>query len=87
MSNDPTVMKFTVIVAATLNNGIGAGSKLPWRLPLEMSYFAKTTTGKAQPMNAVVMGRKTWDSIPEKFRPLKDRINVVISRQKELDGL
>ncbi|KAK8847543.1 hypothetical protein IAR55_005401 [Kwoniella newhampshirensis] len=75
----------TAIVAATTNNGIGVNGGLPWRLPGEMKYFARVTTGE-QPstdperQNAVVMGRKTWESIPTKFRPLKSRNNLVISR-------
>jgi dihydrofolate reductase len=76
--------QLTLVVAATLANGIGAQGALPWRLPREMAYFAKVTreggpTTEGIP-NAVIMGRKTWESIPRKFRPLKDRLNVVISR-------
>jgi len=78
-------MSVTLIVAATLSNGIGHAGSLPWRLPAEMAYFARVTThaGAAEGvgLNAVVMGRKTWESIPAKFRPLKDRLNVVVSRQ------
>ncbi|KAL7419323.1 hypothetical protein Q5752_006161 [Cryptotrichosporon argae] len=72
----------TAIVAATLSNGIGLNGGLPWRLPGEMKYFARVTTGAPPPgtHNAVVMGRKTWDGIPPKFRPLKDRLNLVVSR-------
>ncbi|WRT64631.1 uncharacterized protein IL334_001564 [Kwoniella shivajii] len=82
----------TAIVAATTSNGIGLNGGLPWRLPGEMKYFARVTTGesssssspsKVNPddQNVVIMGRKTWESIPSKFRPLKDRKNLVISRQ------
>ncbi|TQV99981.1 hypothetical protein V2A60_005394 [Cordyceps javanica] len=66
--------------------GIGAGGTMPWKgLRKEMQYFARVTThvpSHCPPgaVNAVVMGRKTWDSIPTKFRPLKDRLNIVISR-------
>ncbi|WOO85512.1 Dihydrofolate reductase [Vanrija pseudolonga] len=73
----------TAVVAATLDNGIGRDGGLPWRLPGEMKYFARVTTGEALPTNthnAVIMGRKTWDGIPSKFRPLKDRHNLVVSR-------
>ncbi|XP_060699969.1 dihydrofolate reductase [Hemiscyllium ocellatum] len=78
------------IVAVCPNMGIGKDGNFPWypvRLNKELKYFQKTTTtpsveGK---INAVIMGRKTWFSIPEKFRPLKDRINIVLSRElKEL---
>jgi len=86
--------RVTLIVAATTNNGIGHAGKLPWRIPQEMQYFAKVTSGKgtAQEVggeknkrNAVVMGRATWESIPHRFRPLTGRINIVVSRQTEYD--
>ncbi|KAG8776105.1 dihydrofolate reductase [Serendipita sp. 411] len=82
----------TLIVAATLNNGIGVGGRLPWRLSKEMAYFANITSfvppssssseevENVNLRNMVIMGRKTWDGIPLKFRPLKNRINVVVSR-------
>jgi dihydrofolate reductase len=83
--------QLTLVVAATLKNGLGVNGVLPWRLSREMAYFARVTKSSGIPssdsnssMNAVVMGRKSWESIPPKFRPLKDRINVVISTQKEL---
>ncbi|KAI5121243.1 hypothetical protein M0805_002290 [Coniferiporia weirii] len=70
----------TLIVAATLTNGIGQSSRLPWRLPQEMAYFARVTLGAPEgTANAVIMGRNTWESIPPKFRPLKGRINIVVS--------
>ena len=48
-----------------------------------MAYFARVTSSAPEgARNAVVMGRKTWESIPGKFRPLRDRLNVVISRDK-----
>ncbi|KAI9166698.1 Dihydrofolate reductase [Paramyrothecium foliicola] len=79
-------LELTLIVAATRNMGIGAQGGMPWQgLRKEMQYFARVTTRlppQAAPgaVNAVIMGRKTWDSIPSKFRPLKDRLNIVISR-------
>jgi dihydrofolate reductase len=82
--------RVTLIVAATKNNGIGTAGKLPWRLPQEMQYFARVTTGDPDgtgkgKKNAVVMGRATWESIPRRFRPLPGRINFVISRQAGYD--
>ncbi|KDQ63570.1 hypothetical protein JAAARDRAFT_120211 [Jaapia argillacea MUCL 33604] len=78
--------RLTLIVAATRTNGIGQNSRLPWRLPLEMAYFARVTSNAPEGhMNAVIMGRNTWESIPSKFRPLKNRANVVISRNKNYD--
>jgi hypothetical protein len=89
-----SMSRVTLIVAATTNNGIGHAGKLPWRLPQEMQYFAKVTSGKETAQeagdeknkkNAVVMGRATWESIPHRFRPLAGRINIVVSRQTEYD--
>ncbi|PSS37649.1 hypothetical protein PHLCEN_2v473 [Hermanssonia centrifuga] len=75
--------RLTLIVAATIFNGIGRNAGLPWRLPQEMAYFARVTSNAPEgTANAVVMGRNTWESIPLKFRPLKNRINVVISRNE-----
>jgi dihydrofolate reductase len=71
----------TLIVAATRANGIGKGGTLPWRLRKEMAYFARVTTHAPEgEANAVIMGRNTWESIPPKFRPLRRRTNVVVSR-------
>ncbi|KAG9119544.1 dihydrofolate reductase [Ceratobasidium sp. 392] len=83
--------QLTLVAAATLANGLGVRGGLPWRLSREMAYFARVTrtTGISSPnpngsINAVIMGRKSWESIPPKFRPLKDRLNIVISSQNEL---
>jgi dihydrofolate reductase len=69
------------VVAADQADGIGKQGRLPWRLPGEMAHFKRLTTA-APPgrRNAVIMGRKTFESIPEKFRPLPDRFNMVVSR-------
>lgn len=75
-------MTFNIIVAYDKNRGIGMNNRLPWQLPEDMKRFAKLTKGEASDkQNAVIMGRKTWESIPEKFRPLPGRVNVVLSRQ------
>ncbi len=74
---------FQLVIAATPSLGIGKNGKLPdWQLPGDMSYFRELTSRvrDAKRQNVVVMGRKTWESIPEKFRPLKGRVNVVLSR-------
>ncbi|RZF32473.1 hypothetical protein LSTR_LSTR011327 [Laodelphax striatellus] len=70
------------IVAMCSGRGIGKSGNLPWRLRKELSHFAKLTTTVEQEgkKNAVIMGHNTWKSIPEKFRPLPKRINVVLSR-------
>jgi dihydrofolate reductase/thymidylate synthase len=59
-----------------------AGGSLPWSLPGDLKYFRELTQRTSDPakQNAVIMGRKTWESIPVKFRPLAGRINVVLTR-------
>jgi len=71
---------FSLIVAMDSNGGIGKKGRLPWRLKEEIKYFKKITTG-----HIVLMGRKTWESIPEKFRPLPNRLNVILSRNHTQD--
>lgn len=70
-----------IVVAATRAGGIGIGGALPWQLPSDMAFFKSLTMKTQDPakQNAVIMGRKTWSSIPPKFRPLKGRVNVVLS--------
>jgi len=70
--------KVAIVVAMSENRVIGKDGNLPWRLPRDMSRFVELTGN-----NIVVMGRKTWDSIPDKFKPLKRRINLVLSRDPE----
>lgn len=73
---------FYVIAACCRNNGIGMDNALPWKLKNELAYFNRMTTEPPEPdhKNIVIMGRKTWSSIPPKYRPLSDRTNVVLSR-------
>jgi dihydrofolate reductase/thymidylate synthase len=71
-----------IIAALDRNRGIGKDGTLPWRLKGDMSFFKTlTTTAPGGKTNAVIMGRKTWESIPAKFRPLPDRLNIVLSRE------
>lgn len=70
-------MKIALIVAMDLERGIGKNNDLMWHLPKDMKFFKEITIG-----NIVVMGRKNWDSIPMKYRPLVDRENVVLTRNK-----
>ena len=64
------------LVAACARGGvIGIDNRLPWHLPEDMKFFRETTRGKP-----VIMGRKTWESLPDAFRPLPGRVNIVVSR-------
>ena len=81
MSAHLTAPEFSIVVAADQANGIGQGGKLPWRLPAEMAFFKRLTTQAAPGRrNAVIMGRKTYESIAPRFRPLSERFNMVLSR-------
>lgn len=88
MCNTNKLLKFKVIAAACENMGIGIKGDIPWRLKNEMAYFTKmtSTTKGTNKKNAVIMGRKTWESIPLKYKPLSDRFNVVISNTLEDTG-
>jgi dihydrofolate reductase len=66
----------SIIVAMSANRGIGKNNDLMWHLPEDMKFFKEKTFG-----HPVIMGRKNYESIPEKFRPFKNRLNIVISRQ------
>ena len=57
---------------------IGAEGGMPWHVPEDLAHFKAVTLGAP-----VIMGRKTWDSLPERFRPLSGRENVVITRQQD----
>lgn len=81
---------FELVVAYTFKErGIGYQGKLAWHIPEDMAHFKQITTSnsgitaKSDLHNIVVMGRKTWDSIPVKFRPLEKRFNVVLSNNQE----
>ena len=71
-------MTISLIAALSENKVIGKNNDLPWSLPDDMKYFMQTTKN-----HHVIMGRKNYDSIPEKFRPLPHRTNLVVTRQKE----
>lgn len=72
-------MSWTLIAAVARNGVIGVNNALPWHLPEDLKHFRELTRGAT-----VLMGRKTWDSLPSAFRPLPGRRNVVISRQAGL---
>ena len=65
-----------LIFARAANGVIGKDGGLPWHLPEDLAHFKRITSGRP-----VVMGRKTWDSLPPKFRPLPGRTNIVVTRQ------
>src|SRR3990167_1245781 len=67
-----------LIFARAANGVIGKDNALPWHLPEDMAHFKRTTLGCP-----VIMGRKTWDSLPARFRPLPGRLNVVVTRQPD----
>jgi dihydrofolate reductase len=71
-------MNVSLIVAMDAKRGIGKNNDLMWHLPADMNFFKETTKNQI-----VVMGRKNYDSIPEKFRPLPNRLNVVLTRSKD----
>lgn len=66
-----------MVVAMDQANAIGKNGLLPWRLPADMKHFQESTTGKA-----VVMGRKTYESIPARFRPLPNRLNMILTHNR-----
>jgi dihydrofolate reductase len=75
----------SLVLAATPAGGIGLRGELPWKLPSDMAFFRDvTTTAAPGRQNACVMGRRTWASIPQRFRPLKGRVNVVLSASPDV---
>ncbi len=73
-------MNLTLIVAISENNVIGFKNKIPWRIKEDMQRFKELTIN-----HNVIMGRKTYESIPLKFRPLPERKNIVLSRNLNLN--
>ena len=79
-------MNFAIVVAIDQEAGIGKEGKLPWHLPGDLKHFKELTCRTKDPsqVNAVIMGRKTWDSLPAKFKPLPQRLNIVITHNHGL---
>ena len=84
---------FNIIVAMDEKGGIGKSGNMPWHLPSDLKHFKEITSATClmtdtgvskEKKNVVVMGRKTWDSVPEEFRPLSDRSNVVLTKNKDI---
>ena len=80
------MIPLNIIVAVDPQNGIGKDGKLPWHLSGDLKHFREITcaTRSKKKKNAVVMGRKTWDSLPAAFRPLPERINIVLTRNPHM---
>ena len=68
----------TLIAACARGGVIGIENRMPWHLPEDMKFFREATRGKP-----VIMGRKTWESLPDAFRPLPGRLNIVVSRNPD----
>ena len=68
-------MRVTLVAAIARGGVIGDGTSIPWHIPEDIAFFRDLTTG-----HTVVMGRRTWDSLPERFRPLPGRRNIVVTR-------
>jgi dihydrofolate reductase len=73
-----TLPRIHLIYARAANGVIGKNGAMPWHLPEDLAHFKRLTQGWP-----VIMGRKTWDSLPPRFRPLPGRTNVVITRQPD----
>lgn len=71
-------MNISIIVAVGSNRAIGKNNSLIWHLPADMKFFKEKTTG-----HCIITGRKNYESIPEKFRPLSNRTNIIITRQRD----
>lgn len=74
-------MNISIIVALGSNLAIGKNNSLVWHLPADMKFFKEKTTG-----HCVITGRKNYESIPEKFRPLPNRTNIIITRQQDYNA-
>jgi len=79
---------FDIVVATDVEGGIGKAGRLPWHLSADLKHFKELTslTQDKDKRNVVIMGRKTWESLPKEFRPLRHRINCVLTRNKDFMG-
>lgn len=73
-----TAQRIGLIWAQARGGVIGKGGVMPWHLPEDLAHFKRTTLS-----HPVIMGRKTWDSLPPRFRPLPGRDNIVVTRQPD----
>ena len=74
-------MQRKMILAMDLDGCIGKNDGLPWRLRADMLRFKRLTVGEGN--NAVLMGRTTWESLPEAYRPLDNRLNIIVTRNQD----
>ncbi len=74
-------MKVSIIAAVAENGAIGKNNDLIWNLPDDLRFFKNTTNGKT-----VIMGRKNYESIPERYRPFPNRKNIVVTRQEAFEA-
>ena len=74
-------MRVTLVAAIARGGVIGDGTTIPWHIPEDLAFFRDLTMG-----HPVVMGRRTWDSLPERFRPLPGRRNIVVTRNDAWAG-
>jgi dihydrofolate reductase len=74
-------VKVSLVAAVARNGVIGRDGTIPWRIPEDMERFRALTMG-----HPVLMGRRTWESLPDRFRPLPGRRNVVVTRNPEWSG-
>ena len=72
---NPPLPELVLIAVLARNGVIGDGERMPWHLPEDLAYFRRVTQG-----HPVLMGRRTWDSLPTRFRPLPGRRNLVLTR-------
>lgn len=79
--------KFDLVIACDAKGGIGKNNYLPWKIPGDVEHFRILTSKSTSPdlKNAVIMGRRTWESLPERFRPLPNRTNVVLTRDRSYE--
>jgi dihydrofolate reductase/thymidylate synthase len=74
-----------MVAAADEDRGLGKDGELPWKLPGDMAFFKRITsdTRDSAKRNAVIMGRKTWETIPPRYQPLDGRLNAVVTRNAD----
>ncbi len=75
-------LTFDLVFACDDKGGIGKGNAMPWHLKSETRHFRELTSCSSDPalQNVVIMGRRTWESLPEKHQPLPNRLNIVLTR-------